>query len=71
MKSNGFLIHEAAEAANLCCETLRRLEKRGVISSRRDRNGWRRFDSGTIEKLRSLYACSHEGGESSHEPVSK
>ncbi|MEE8112759.1 MAG: MerR family transcriptional regulator [Nitrososphaerales archaeon] len=49
------LISELAEAVGLHPETLRRLERRGLITSRRDVNGWRRYDTETVEKVRSLY----------------
>ncbi len=50
------LISELAEAVGLHPETLRRLERRGLITSRRDVNGWRRYDPDTVEKVRSLYS---------------
>ena len=52
----GLLISELAKAVGLHPETLRRLERRGLIASRRDLNGWRRFEPEVVEKIRSLYA---------------
>ena len=52
----GSTITQAAQKAKLHPETLRRLERRGIISPRRDINGWRRYDLETIEKLCALYA---------------
>jgi len=49
------LIGEVADGADLHVETVRRLEKRGVISSVRDINNWRRFSPEVIKKLRELY----------------
>jgi len=50
------LISELATAVGLHPETLRRLERRGLITSRRDVNGWRRYEPEIVEKIRSLYA---------------
>ena len=52
------LISELAEKAGLHPETIRRLEKRGLISSRRDINNWRRYSSDVVDKLKKLYADS-------------
>ena len=49
-------ISELANAVGLHPETLRRLERKGLITSLRDVNGWRRYDPETVEKIRSLYA---------------
>jgi len=56
----GLLISELAKAVGLHPETLRRLERRGLISSHRDVNGWRRYGYETVEKLRSLYGAKSE-----------
>ena len=50
------LISELAKAVGLHPETLRRLERKGLITSRRDLNGWRRYEPEIVEKIRSLYA---------------
>jgi len=57
----GLSISEVAKAVGLHPETLRRLERKGLITSRRDVNGWRRYEPETVEKLRSLYAHSDRG----------
>jgi DNA-binding transcriptional MerR regulator len=49
------LISELAQAVGLHPETIRRLERRGLIRSARDHNGWRHFSVDTIEKLKKLY----------------
>ena len=48
------------ERVGLHAETIRRLEKRGVITCRRDVNGWRRFPEQTVVQLRELYAKDSE-----------
>jgi DNA-binding transcriptional MerR regulator len=53
------LISELAEKVGLHPETIRRLEKRGLIAAVRDVNGWRRYPPETVNKLRTLYAKDH------------
>ncbi len=53
------LISELAKKTGLHPETLRRLEKRGVITAKRDINGWRRYSPAVVEQIKALYA---EGG---------
>jgi len=50
------LISELAKKVDLHPETIRRLERKGIITSRRDLNGWRRYPPETVRKLRELYA---------------
>lgn len=50
------LISEVAEKVGIHPETIRRLEKRGLISAARDVNGWRRYPPEAVEKLKKLYA---------------
>ena len=51
------LISELAEKVGLHPETIRRLEKRGVIpAARRDANGWRHYSEGVIKVLKERYA---------------
>ena len=51
------LISELAEKADLHPETIRRLEKRGLITAaKRDVNGWRHYGPEAVTKLRELYA---------------
>ena len=59
----GLLIHTVAKEANISVDTVRRLEKLGVISSKRDFNGWRRFSPDVIGKLKNLYASSDDQSE--------
>ncbi len=54
------LISEIAEKAGLHPETIRRLEKRGLISSKRDVNGWRNYSPEVLVKLKSLYVRGTE-----------
>ena len=49
------LISEIAEKAGLHPETIRRLEKRGVITAKRDVNGWRHYSPEILDKLKKLY----------------
>lgn len=49
------LIHEVAREAKIHPATIRRAEKRGLISSKRDVNGWRRYSPDVVDKLRNLY----------------
>ena len=57
------MISELAEKAGLHPETLRRLEKRGLITSTRDVNGWRHYSAETLAQLRKLYAQTDEAPE--------
>jgi len=41
-------------------ETVRALEKRGVIQATRDLNGWRRFSPDVVDKLKRLYSSPEE-----------
>ena len=54
------LIHEAAKAAGVHRDTVKRAEKRGLISSARDVNGWRRYSPDVVDKLKKLYASDGE-----------
>ena len=49
------LISELAEQVGLHPETIRRLERRGVVQSKRDRNGWRVYGPESVAVLRQLY----------------
>jgi DNA-binding transcriptional MerR regulator len=51
----GLLIHEVAMKANIHIATVKRAEKRGLISSQRDVNNWRRYAPETVETLKRLY----------------
>jgi len=52
------LISELAERVGLHPETIRRLERRGIITSQRDMNNWRHYSPDSVEKLKKLYAIS-------------
>ena len=49
------LISEVAAKVGLHPDTIRRLERRGLIAPRRDVNGWRRYSPDIVEQLRALY----------------
>ncbi len=49
-------ISELAKAVDLHRETILRLEGKGLISSTRDLNNWRRYSPETVDKIRLLYA---------------
>ncbi len=51
-------IAEVARRAEISTHTVRRCERRGLIISIRDRNGWRLFDEDTVKKLCELYRRS-------------
>jgi len=61
------LISELAEKVGLHPETIRRLERRGIITSQRDINNWRHYPRETIDILRKRYALidilADQGGE--------
>jgi DNA-binding transcriptional MerR regulator len=48
-------IAQAAQLLGLSISTLKRLEKRGLIRVRKDRNGQRRYTDHDIEQIRALY----------------
>ena len=52
------LISELAERVGLHPETIRRLERRGLISSQRDINNWRRYSPEVVDQLKRLYVVS-------------
>jgi DNA-binding transcriptional MerR regulator len=54
------LISKLAEKTELHPETIRRLEKKGIITAKRDLNGWRHFSPEAVTKLRELYAKPDE-----------
>lgn len=61
------LISEIAAKVGLHPETIRRLEKRGLIKSRRDLNGWRRYSPAVVEQLKALYAPGDDKGPGAKE----
>ena len=48
-------IAQAAQQLGLSPSTLKRLEKRGLIHPRKDRNGQRRYTIDDIQRIRALY----------------
>ena len=54
------LIHEVANEVKIHIDTIRRAEKRGLISPLRDVNGWRRFSPAIVAKLKKLYVQDDE-----------
>jgi DNA-binding transcriptional MerR regulator len=54
------LIGELAERTGVHPVTLRRLERRGLITSRRDVNGWRVYGPEAEVVVRQLYAKEDE-----------
>jgi DNA-binding transcriptional MerR regulator len=48
-------ISEAARQLQISASTLKRLEQRGLIRVRKDRNGQRRYTSDDIQRIRALY----------------
>ena len=48
-------IAQAAHQVGLSISTLKRLEKRGLIRVRKDRNGQRRYTDRDIEEIQALY----------------
>ena len=49
------LVHEVAVQAELSNDTVRRAERRGLIASERDVNGWRRYPTEVVLILRHAY----------------
>jgi DNA-binding transcriptional MerR regulator len=47
---------DVARLVGVHVETVRSLEKRGVIQSQRDLNNWRRFSPDVVDKLKRLYS---------------
>ena len=58
---SGLLVSHVAKQVGLHPETIRRLERKGVISSRRDVNGWRRYEPEVVQRLRALYGQQEQG----------
>ncbi len=48
-------IGEASEVLGISRDTIRRLERAGVIGPARDRAGHRRFSPGDIERIRAVF----------------
>src|SRR5882724_58565 len=54
-------IHKVAEATGLSVNTVRYLERKGIIKSQRDINGWRLFDPSVVPLIQRLYPRAPEG----------
>jgi len=48
-------IAQAAQQVGISATTLKRLERRGLIHVRKDRNGQRRYTIDDIQRIRELY----------------
>ena len=54
------LVHEVAKRAKVSNDTVRNADRRGLISSVRDVNGWRRFSPNVVDELKKLYGGGDE-----------
>jgi DNA-binding transcriptional MerR regulator len=52
------LIKQVAVRARVSIDTIKRAEKRGLITSQRDINNWRRYSPDVVEKLKKLYVVA-------------
>jgi DNA-binding transcriptional MerR regulator len=59
------LISELAEKVGLHPETIRRLERRGLINSQRDLNNWRRYPPEMVDVLKRLYGQTDQSNSES------
>lgn len=59
------LIGELARKAHVHPETVRRLERNGVLIPVRDRNGWRIYGADAVKILQDYY--KRQEGETRHE----
>ena len=48
----GYLVGKAAKILNVHPNTLRRYEEKGLITSNRDMNGWRRYNADDLLELK-------------------
>lgn len=48
-------ITQVARNAEVSRDTVKKCEQRGLITSIRDKNGWRWFDDEAVKTLRQLY----------------
>jgi DNA-binding transcriptional MerR regulator len=49
------LVHQVAKLSGVSADTVRRWERKGLLTSERDVNGWRVYGPEAVEKLRRLY----------------
>ena len=54
-KTMSLLVHEVAKKAEISVDTVRRLDRKGLINSKRDANNWRRYPPEVVATLRRLY----------------
>lgn len=54
-------IQAVARATGLHVNTIRRADRRGLITARRDVNGYRRFEPEAVEQLKRLYLLGDAG----------
>jgi len=62
-------IAQAAQQVGISISTLKRLEKRGLIRVRKDRNGQRRYTDRDIEQIQALYYPHFSRGLSGSNPA--
>jgi DNA-binding transcriptional MerR regulator len=56
-------ISEVSRQAGIHPDTVRALERRGLISAERDLNGWRRYSPAVVEQIKKLYATEGDGDD--------
>jgi DNA-binding transcriptional MerR regulator len=52
-------IVEVSRQTGIHKDTVRALERRGLIQCQRDINGWRRYEPLVVEQIKALYAESN------------
>ncbi len=58
---DGMKIGEVAKQLEIHPNTIRRLEKNGLIRTQRTLTGYRIFTPETVQKIREIYGCKDEG----------
>jgi DNA-binding transcriptional MerR regulator len=58
---DGMKIGDVARSLQIHPNTIRRLEKKGLIQTQRTLTGYRVFTPETIEKIRRIYECKSGG----------
>jgi DNA-binding transcriptional MerR regulator len=49
------LVHQVAKLSGVSVDTVRRWERKGLLTSERDVNGWRVYGPEAVDELRRLY----------------
>ncbi len=49
------LVHQVAKLSGVSVDTVRRWERKGLLTSERDVNGWRRYSPDVVPLLRQAY----------------